>query len=156
MLQSMGSQRVRHDLATEQHSWLKTLVTITTAIRKKESESEVAQACPTLCDLMACSSPGSSVHGIFQARVLERVAISFSRRSSWPRDRTRVSCIAGRCFTIWATSDLVATITALISWALPSPGLWHAIFHVMLSTALWGRYDDPRPLTNCFPFSFQL
>ena len=47
-----------------------------------ESESEVAQSCPTLCDPMDCSLPGSSVHGIFQARVLEWVAISFSRGSS--------------------------------------------------------------------------
>jgi len=68
MLQSMGSQRVRHDLAAEQHSWLKTLITITTATRKKESESEVAQSCQTLCDPMDCGPPGSSVHGIFQAR----------------------------------------------------------------------------------------
>ena len=50
------------------------------------SESEVAQSCPTLCDPMDCSPPGSSVHGIFQARVLEWVAISFSRGSSQPRD----------------------------------------------------------------------
>ena len=47
---------------------------------------------------MDCSPPGSSVHGISQARMLERVAISFSRRSSWPRDRTWVSCVAGRFF----------------------------------------------------------
>ena len=66
------------------------------------SESEVAQWCPTLCDPMDCCPPGSSVHGIFQATVLEWVAISFSRGSSWPRDRTRVSCIASRCFTVWA------------------------------------------------------
>ena len=52
---------------------------------------------------MDCSLPHSSVHGIFQARVLEWVAISFSRGSSWPRDRTQVSCIVGRCFTIWAS-----------------------------------------------------
>ena len=58
--------------------------------------SEVAQSCPTLCDPMDCSLPGSSVHGIFQARILEWVAISFSRGTSWPRDRTRVSCIVGR------------------------------------------------------------
>ena len=51
-----------------------------------ESESEVAQSCPTLCDPMDYSLPGSSVHGIFQARILEWVAISFSRRSSQPRD----------------------------------------------------------------------
>ena len=59
----------------------------------------VAQSCPTLCDPMDCNPPGSSVHEIFQARVLEWVAISFSRGSSQPRDRTRVSCTAGKFFT---------------------------------------------------------
>ena len=59
----------------------------------------VTQPCPTLCDPMDYSPPGSSVHGILQARILEWVAISFSKRSSWPRDWTRVSCIAGRFFT---------------------------------------------------------
>ena len=51
-----------------------------------ESESEVPQSCPTLYNPMDCSLPSSSVHGIFQARILEWVAISFSRRSSQPRD----------------------------------------------------------------------
>ena len=67
---------------------------------KKESESEVAQLCPTLCNPVDCSPPGSSVHGILQARILEWVAISFSRGFSLPRDGTRVSCIAGRRFTL--------------------------------------------------------
>ena len=67
--------------------------------------SEVAQLCPTLCDPMDCGLSGSSVHGVFQARVLEWIAISFSRGSSWPRDWTRVSHIAGRCFTIWVTRE---------------------------------------------------
>ena len=58
------------------------------------------QSCPTLCDPMDCSPPGSSVYGIFQARVLEWVAISFSRGSSQPRDRTQVPCTAGRHFTV--------------------------------------------------------
>ena len=62
----------------------------------------VTQSCLTLCDPMDCSSPGSSVHGILQARILELVAISFSRGSSWSRNQTQVSCIAGRFFTIWA------------------------------------------------------
>ena len=53
-----------------------------------------AQLCPTLCDPVNCSLPGSFVHGIFQARILESVAISYSRRSSRPRDQTRVSCIS--------------------------------------------------------------
>ena len=56
----------------------------------------VAQWCPTLCSRMDCSLPGSSAHGILQARILELLAISFSRGSSWPRDQTLVSCIAGR------------------------------------------------------------
>ena len=59
-----------------------------------------------LCDPMDCSLPGSSIHGIFQARILEWVAISFSRRSSQPRDWTWVSHIVGRCFTIWATREV--------------------------------------------------
>ena len=63
-----------------------------------KSESEVAQLCPTLCDPMDCSLPGSSVHGIFQARVLECICISSSRGSFQPRDRTQVSRIVGRCF----------------------------------------------------------
>ena len=58
-----------------------------------------AQSCPTLCDPMDRSLPGSALHGILQARVLEWVAVSFSRGSSQPRDRTQLSYIAGRFFT---------------------------------------------------------
>ena len=50
-----------------------------------------AQSCLTLCDSVDCSPPGSSVHGILQARILDWVAMSCSRGSSWPRDRTRAS-----------------------------------------------------------------
>ena len=71
-----------------------------------ESESEVAHLCLTLCDPMDCSLPGSSVHGIFQAIVLEWIAISFSRGSSRPRDRTRVSHIVDRRLTVWATGEI--------------------------------------------------
>ena len=60
---------------------------------------------PCNCDPMDCSPPGSSVQGISQARILQWVAISFSRGSSQPRDRTHVSCIAGGFFTIWATRE---------------------------------------------------
>ena len=59
----------------------------------------VTQSCLTLCDPMDCSPPGSSVHGILQARILEWVAFPFSRGSSQPRDETQVSCIAGGFFT---------------------------------------------------------
>ena len=68
--------------------------------------SEVAQLCPTLCDPVDCSPPSSSIHGILQARILEWVAISFSRGSSQPRDWTQVSHIAGRRFNIWATGEV--------------------------------------------------
>ena len=63
------------------------------------TEREVAQSCPTLSDPMDCSLPGSSVHGIFQAIVLEWIAISFSKESSQPRDQTWVSHIVDRRFT---------------------------------------------------------
>ena len=58
------------------------------------------QSCPTLCDPMDYSVPGSSLHGSLQARILEWVTMSFSRGSSRPRDRTQVSLIAGRCFNL--------------------------------------------------------
>ena len=64
-----------------------------------------AQSCPILCDPMVYSLPGSSVHRILQARILEWVVISFSRGSSWPRDRAQVSSIAGKSFTIWVTGE---------------------------------------------------
>ena len=74
--------------------------------KPSESESEVAQSCPTLCDPVDCSLSGFSVHGIFQARVLEWIAISFSRGSSRPRNRTRVSRIAGRRFTVTSVDTI--------------------------------------------------
>jgi len=61
---------------------------------------KVARLCPSLCDAM-----DYTVHGILQARILEWVAIPFSRRSSQPRDQTQVSHIAGRFFTNWATRE---------------------------------------------------
>ena len=63
---------------------------------------------------MDCSPPGSSVHGTFQARILEWVAISFYRGSSWPRDKPWVSHIVGRFFTIWATREDIYTILCFI------------------------------------------
>ena len=70
---------------------------------EKKAKVLVTQSYLTLCDPMDCSPLDSFVHGILQARILERVAISFSRVSSWPRNWTEVSCIAGKFFTIWAT-----------------------------------------------------
>ena len=78
----------------------------------------VAQSCLTLWDPMDCSPPGSFVHGILQARILEWVAILFSRRSPRPRDQTRVSCMSGRFFTIWATRE-AATYMRIKSCCMP-------------------------------------
>ena len=84
----------------------------------------VAQSCPTLCDPMDCSPPGSFIHGIFQARILEWVAIPFSGRSSQPRDQIWVSHIAGRLFTIWATRESAICIhISPPSWASLLPRL---------------------------------
>ena len=69
-------------------------------------ERLVTQSCLTLCYRMDCSLPGSSVHGILQARILEWFAIPFSRGSSQLRDQTQVSCIWGRFFIIWTTSEV--------------------------------------------------
>ena len=67
---------------------------------ERKKESEVTQLCATPCDPTDCSLPGSSVHGFFQARVLEWVASSFSRGSSRPKDQTQVSRTVGRRFTV--------------------------------------------------------
>ena len=64
------------------------------------TEVFITQSCPTLCDPMDCSPPGSSVPGILQMRILQWVATPFSRGSSRPKDRTKVSHTAGRFFTI--------------------------------------------------------
>ena len=76
----------------------------------------VAQLCPTLCDPMDCSLPGSSVRGILPARILEWIAISFSRGSSWPRNETPVSCTAGRFFTFWATRETHYNVSSMYHW----------------------------------------
>ena len=92
--------------------------------------SKVTQSCPTLCDPMDCSLPGFSVHGIFQARVLEWVAISFSRGSSQPRDWTQVSLIVGKWLYSQAHSFiylgnilpnqnealLIENVTTMLTW----------------------------------------
>ena len=74
----------------------------------------IAQSYLTLCDNMDCSPPGSSVHGVLQARMLEWVAIPSYRGSSLPRDQTQVSHTAGRFFTVWATRGIE------INWCMMS------------------------------------
>ena len=90
----------------------------------------VIQLCPPFCDLMDYSLPGSSVHGILQTRILEWVAIPFSRGSSWPRDWTQLSCVAGRLFTVWTTRK--GNGNPLLYSCLEKPmdrGAWWATVH---------------------------
>ena len=68
-------------------------------------QAQLLQMYPNLCDPMDYSLLGSSVHEILHARILAWIAILFTRRSSQPKDQTRVSCIAGRFFTVWATRE---------------------------------------------------
>ena len=77
--------------------------------------AKLLQSCPTLYDPMDCSLPGSSVHGIFLAIFLEWITISFSRGSSRPRDRTQVSHIVDRRFTVWATREVPWSMFKLTS-----------------------------------------
>ena len=104
----------------------------------------LSQSCPTLCDSMDCSLLGSFVQGNFQAIVLEWIAISFFKGSSQLRDRTQVSCILDRRFTVWATRG-ATFINTLIPFMrnlplksnyFPKPGIpsssgvrnWHSKF----------------------------
>ena len=123
MLQLMGSQKV------DTTQWLNNEQDTCTHLEyvlyiESMKWSEVSQSCLTLCHPMDYSLLGSSVHGIFQARVLEWIAMSFSRGPSRPRNRTQVSRIAGRRFTVWATRE------ALISHSRKPGSKW-------VTTQLW-------------------
>ena len=93
------------------------------------------QLCLTLWDPLDYSPPGSSVHGILQARILEWVAMPFSRGSSWPRDQTQVSCIAGR-FLIIGTTREAHIYTYMLIWLPPNVSLfWIFIYEIF-------QFDD--------------
>ena len=128
----------------------------------------VVQSYPTLTN---CSLPGSSVHGIVQARILEGVTIPFSRGSSQPRDRTQVCCIAGRFFVVWTTSYirfigmadaaghlsvsifplfLIHTIQILLEAAMQLTEIFAQTF-LQLSVAMWPssrRWDEWQSLAG--------
>ena len=95
-------------------SWPRDQAHISTDSLLSHQWSEVAQSCPTLCDPLDCSLPGFSFHAVFQARVPEWIAISFSRGASRPRDQTQVSHIAGRQFTLWKGNHQRSLITTLV------------------------------------------
>ena len=124
-----------------------------------QSESEVAQLCLNLCDTMDCNLPVFSVHGIFQARILDWVAISYSRRCSWPRDWTSVSRIAGRHFTVWTTREVhqgippghhrhYALIPLQIVWSLASHLGYLCFSFLMCEVSIWDGFN-PKVLLFC-------
>ena len=102
----------------------------------------VTQSCLTLCNPMGYSPPDFSLYRVLQASVLEWVAIPLSRGSSWPRDRTLISCIAGRFFTIWATGKSFFFFF----------GVWHRCIELRFAAVFHGRVfkhnvnSDPPPL----------
>ena len=91
-------------------------------------------SCVQPCNPMDCSPPGSSVHGIFQARILEWVGISYSRGSSWPRDGTCTSCLAGGFFT----AETPAKPTTLLSNKKKKPEYWYMQQFTWISRVVWG------------------
>ena len=114
----------------------------------------VAQLCPTFCDPTYCSPPGFSVHGVLQARILEWIAIHFSRGTSQPGDWTLVSCITGKFFTVWApgtTGEIRVLFLCMMlenvlycSFTCSCPVLQHYLlkrlsFPIMYSCLLCGR-----------------
>ena len=144
VLRFMGSQRVGHDWATElnweirvyslsyclcgaQQIFIKYFIFCVFCV----SDS----ACLILCDTINCSLPHSSIHGVLQARILEWIAMPFSRGSSWPRDQTQVSCIADRFFTTWAQGKPVPIWTAFLPFEVPN-------YYPLLSLAVDGIYED--------------
>ena len=114
----------------------------------------VAKSCPTLFDHMDCSLPGSSAHGISQARILEWVAISFSRGSSWPREPASPVKNPGRILYNWATWE-AQRASAQFSSSVVSNSLWpHGLQHTRLpcSSATPGAYSNSCPSSQwCLP-----
>ena len=102
------------------------------------------QSCLILCDLIDCSPPGSSVHGILQARILEWVAMPYSRGSSQPRDRTCLfcrSCIAGRLFTAEPSVRVFVTQSCLtlcdpMDCSLPGSSVYGSVLGILRARIL--------------------
>ena len=117
------------------------------------SEVLVTQLCPTLCDPMDRSTPSSSVCRVFQTRILQWVAILFSRGSFWPRDQTLVSCISGRFLTIWIIREAQSYISSVQSlshvWLFATP--WIAACQASLS--ITNSWSSVRLIKSVMRFS---
>ena len=115
------------------------------------SEVLVVQSCLTLCNPMDYSLPGSSVHGMSQARILEWVAIPFSRGSSQPRGWTWVSCIAGWFFTIWASHGQ-RSLVGYSPWGHRVGHDWAILTFILFHRA----HCKTEPLYSPFSRNFQM
>ena len=107
-----------------------------THTHREKLKMKAAQSCLTLCDPMDCRLPGSSVHGILQARILEWVVVPISRGSSLPRDQNGVSCIAGGFFTSWAAREAAPHLTHIYLSKNSFPLWFHRILNIVLC-AIW-------------------
>ena len=158
----MGSQRVGHDLATQQQPiHILSHVLLNTCTHKTKPAvlnsqgtyiffflyththrhcCSLAKSCPTLCDLMDCSPPGSSVHVVLQARILEWIAISFFRESPRPRNQTQVSCI-GKCILYQGATRKVHTYICI-----------HNISHTYLPYMLHIKYTYICHVQNIYTY----
>ena len=124
----------------------------------------VTKSCLTSCDPMDCSPPGSSVHGISQARILEWVTTSFSRGSSWPRDQTWVSCIGRPLLYHWVTRKAYSTrIDVIKFWVSVSQRCFLVIITVKSVNDPFICRTDKRIIANVtsheivlLPIMFQL
>ena len=112
----------------------------------------ITQLCLILCDPVDCSPPGSNVHGIIQARLLEWVAIPFSGGSSWPRDWTQVFCVAGWFFAIWATTDLAPSKKIVPIYIPSNRGYMSFWSSIMPNTKLFKLQKSKMIISLFLPF----
>ena len=119
----------------------------------------VAKSCPTLAiPWTVYRLLGSSVHGMSQASILEVTAISFSRGSSWPRDQTRLSCIAGRVLINWAIrkalGDLLSTLIKEPAVGATRTMFWFLCYTIMIKYSIQSPLEHTN--NNSLPFFFFL
>ena len=117
----------------------------------------VSQLCLTFCNPLDCRLPSSSVHGILQARMLEWIAIPFSRESSWPRDGTQVSCITSKLFSVWGST--IEEIETKCYWAPKSswvklPSQRRAQFEGKSTAEKWADAPGTAILSEAMPTQF--
>ena len=126
-----------------QHGWAAHIVYLADSSFCSCVCARLLQSCPTLCNSMDCSPPGSSVHGILQARRLEWVAMHSSRGASLPRDQTQfsyVSRITGRFFTTSATWEaLLSFLLRRYLWILIGYNVTFMYIYLILTETLRGR-----------------